>query len=90
MTQGSHERPRRGVGKRSRYRRSSPPRSRDTGLYRATRAEGVGNTALAGRLGLSEGAVRRLLDLDHRSHIGQIETALEALGRNLTVAAEAA
>lgn len=34
-------------------------------LYGAMRAQGVGNTALAGRLGLSEGAVRRLIDLDH-------------------------
>ena len=59
-------------------------------LYGAMRAQGVGNAALAGRLGLSEGAVRRLIDLDHRSHIGQIETALHALGRRLTVAAQAA
>ena len=59
-------------------------------LYGAMRAQGVGNTALAGRLGLSEGAVRRLIDLDHRSHIGQIETALHALGRRLTVATQAA
>ena len=58
-------------------------------LYGAMRAQGVGNTALAGRLGLSEGAVRRLIDLDHRSHIGQIETALHALGRQLTVATQA-
>ena len=59
-------------------------------LYDAMRAEQVGNTALAGRLGLTEGAVRRLVDLDHRSHIGQIETALRALGRRLTVATQAA
>ena len=56
----------------------------------AMRAQGVGNTALAARLGLTEGAVRRLIDLDHRSHIGQIETALHALGRRLTVATQAA
>ena len=59
-------------------------------LYSAKRAEGVGNTALAGRLGLSEGAVRRLIDLDHRSHIGQIEAALQALGKRLTVSSQAA
>lgn len=59
-------------------------------LYGAMCAEGVGNTALAERLGLSEGAVRRMLDLDHRSHIGRIETALHALGRRLTVATQAA
>ena len=54
------------------------------------RAQGVGNTALAARLGLTEGAVRRLIDLDHRSHIGQIETALHALGKRLMVATQAA
>ena len=59
-------------------------------LYGAMRTKGVGNTALAYRLGLSEGAVRRLIDLDHRSHIGQIETALHALGRRLSVATRAA
>ena len=59
-------------------------------LYDAMRAQGLGNTAFARRLGLTEGAVRRLIDLDHRSHIGQIETALKALGRRLTVATQAA
>ncbi len=41
--------------------------------------------ALGKRIGVSEGAVRRLLDLDHRSHIGQVETALAALGMRLVV-----
>lgn len=59
-------------------------------LYVAMRADDVSNAALAVRLGLSEGAVRRLIDLDHRSHIGQIETALHALGQRLMVAAHAA
>ncbi len=59
-------------------------------LYGAMRAQGVSNIALAVRLGLSEGAVRRLIDLDHRSHIGQVETALHALGQRLTVVAQAA
>ena len=59
-------------------------------LYGAMRVQGVGNTALAARLGLSEGAIRRLINLDHRSHIGQVETALHALGQRLTVATQAA
>ena len=59
-------------------------------LYAAMRAQGVGNAALAARLGLTEGAVRRLIDLDHRSHIGQIEAALAELGQSLTVATRAA
>ena len=59
-------------------------------LYGATHEQGVDNTAIAERLGLSEGAVRRLIDLDHRSHIGQVETVLHALGQRLTVATRAA
>ena len=59
-------------------------------LYGAMHEQGVSNTALAERLGRSEGAVRRLIDLDHRSHIGQIETALHALGQRVTVATRAA
>jgi len=45
---------------------------------------------LGRRLGLSEGAVRRRLDLDHRSYIGHVEAALTALGRRLVVAVNAA
>ena len=59
-------------------------------LYTAMRSQAVGNTALAARLGLTEGAVRRLVNLDHRSHIGQVETALRALGQQLTIATRAA
>ena len=59
-------------------------------LYVTMRSKRVGNTALATQLGLSEGAVRRLIDLDHRSHIGQIEKALQALGQQLTVSTQAA
>ena len=59
-------------------------------LYSTMRAEGVGNTPLAERLGVTEGAVRRLIDPDHRSHIGQVEAALRALGQRLVVATQAA
>ena len=59
-------------------------------LYRAMRAEQVGNTALAEQLGTVEGTVRRLLDLDHRSHIGQVEAALRVLGRKLVISTQAA
>jgi antitoxin HicB len=54
-------------------------------LYEAMRAQDITRTELAGRLGLRENAVRRLLDLDHRSHIDQIDRALAALGRRLEV-----
>lgn len=59
-------------------------------LYQAMREQGVSNVALAGQLGVLEGTVRRLLDLDHRSHIGQIEAALKILGKRLVLAARAA
>ena len=54
-------------------------------LYEALRAEGVSAAALAERLGVAEAAVRRLLDLDHRSHLDRIEAALRALGRRLEI-----
>ena len=59
-------------------------------LYRTMRERGLSSAALAKRLGTVEGMVRRLLDLDHRSHIGQIEAALHVLGKRLVVATRAA
>ena len=59
-------------------------------LYEAMWTAKVTNTELGQRLGISEGAVRRLVDLDHRSHIGQVEVALAALGRRLVVDVNAA
>ena len=59
-------------------------------LYRAMCARGLSNTTLAEQLGTAEGTVRRLLDLDHRSHIGQVEAALQALGQRLVVVTQAA
>jgi antitoxin HicB len=55
-------------------------------LYEAMRAQGVSAEDLAERLGMPEPAVRRLLDLDHRSHIDQVEAALRCLGKRLEVA----
>ncbi len=54
-------------------------------LYKAMREQGITNVALADRLGLSEGAVRRLINPEHRSHIGQVERALRAVGHTLVV-----
>ncbi len=59
-------------------------------LYQAMREDGVTNVALGKRLKISESAVRRLIDLDHRSHIGQVEQALAVLGRRLVVETEKA
>ena len=49
-------------------------------LYRAMYERRVSDGALAKRLGIVEGTVRQMLDLDHRSHISQIEAALHVLG----------
>ncbi len=54
-------------------------------LYAEMRRQGLSKVKLAERLGLSESAVRKLLDLDHRSHIGQVEAALRSLGRELVL-----
>ena len=59
-------------------------------LYTAMRRQGVTKVELARLLGLSEGAVRKLCNPDHRSHIDSVETALRALGRGLVVADRAA
>lgn len=59
-------------------------------LYSTMRRQGITKTALARRLGLSEGAVRKLLDPDHRSHVGQVEKALRVLGKSLVIADRAA
>ena len=59
-------------------------------LYSAMRSQGISKVALAKRLGLSESAVRKLLNPDHRSHINQVETALKAVGRTLVIEDKAA
>jgi antitoxin HicB len=76
--------------------RPSPARGRPTvtlpplvaaklALYEAMREQNVSGEDLAERLGMAEAALRRLLDLDHRSHIDQIDRALAALGKRLEV-----
>jgi antitoxin HicB len=52
-------------------------------LMRRMHETGTTKVDLARLLGISEGAVRRLLRFDHRSHIGRIEAALERLGSRL-------
>ena len=54
-------------------------------LYSAMRSQRITKVDLAARLGVSEGAVRKLVNPDHRSHLGQVETALRALGLSLKV-----
>ena len=52
-------------------------------LMRRMHETGTSKVELARRLGVSEGAVRRLLRFDHRSHIDKIEAALKRLGGRL-------
>jgi antitoxin HicB len=54
-------------------------------IYQAMRGAGLSQTALAERLGCDPRQVRRLLDLDHRSRLDQLEAALAALGKRLVL-----
>ena len=76
--------------------RPSPARGRPTvtlpplvaaklALYEAMREQSVDHEDLAARLGMAEPTARRLLNLDHRSHIDQVEAALRCLGKRLEI-----
>jgi len=54
-------------------------------LRDAMRQAGVRNTELASRLGVSEGAVRRLVDPDHSSRLDRVVAALNVLGHHLII-----
>ncbi len=54
-------------------------------LYTAMQDARVSNVELARRMGLTEGAIRKLLDLDRASHIDQVAAALAALGKRLSI-----
>jgi antitoxin HicB len=54
-------------------------------IYRAMRDASLTQIAMAGRLGCDPRQVRRLLDLDHRSRLDQLEAALAALGKRLVL-----
>ena len=54
-------------------------------LYEAMQETDVDDVALAKRLATMRSAVRRLVDLDHRSHIDKIAEALDVLGKHLVI-----
>ena len=54
-------------------------------LYTAMREQGLTKVGLARLMGLSEGAVRKLVNPNHRSHIRHVEKALRKVGRRLVV-----
>jgi antitoxin HicB len=57
-------------------------------LYAAMRRSGVTQVELARRLAMDGKKVRRLLDLEHRSRIDQLDAAFAALGKRLVLAVE--
>ncbi len=59
-------------------------------LYAAMQEQNISPADLAARLGAGESAVKRLLTLDYQTPIGQVLTALEAVGRQLVVEDKAA
>lgn len=54
-------------------------------VYEAMREQGLTQLSLAQKLGTDPRQVRRILDLDHRSRMDQVEDALESLGKRLIV-----
>lgn len=54
-------------------------------LYTAMRAQRITKVELARRLRISESAVRKLANPDHRSHITQVQKALRAVGQSLVI-----
>ena len=54
-------------------------------LYSAMRTQHITKVELGSRLGITEAAVRKLTDPDHRSHISQVQKALRAVGHNLVI-----
>jgi len=52
-------------------------------LYQAMREGSFNNVTLARKLGVQEGEVRRMLDLDHATKIGTLENALWQLGKQV-------
>jgi antitoxin HicB len=63
-----------------------PPQvSAKLAIYQAMLDAGLSPTGLAERLGWDSRQVRRLLDLDHRSRLDQLEAALAAFGKRLVL-----
>lgn len=58
-------------------------------IYQTMRDEGVRKSELARRLGWHMPQIDRVLDMDHASRLDQVEAALAALGRTLSVQVEA-
>jgi len=54
-------------------------------IYQAMRDQGVSEAEMCTRLHCDLRHIRRLLDLDHETHLKHIEAALAELGKRLTI-----
>jgi antitoxin HicB len=54
-------------------------------LYSALRAAGIRKIELARRLGCSPSQVDRLLDIQHKSKLDQLEAAFAAIGKSISI-----
>jgi antitoxin HicB len=54
-------------------------------LYSALRSQGIRKIELARRMGCSPSQVDRLLDIQHRSRLDQLEAAFAAIGKRLSI-----
>ena len=59
-------------------------------LYTAMKSQRITKVELAARLGVSEAAIRKLTNPDHRSQVSQVQRALKAVGCSLAVEITAA
>ena len=69
---------------------ASPSVAAKAAFIRAFRAGSLTRVGLAGRLGVQENEVRRMLDPEHATKLDRLDAGLRALGRRLVVADEAA
>ena len=64
---------------------ASPSVAAKVAFVQAFAAAKITRTALAGRLGLRETEIRRMLDPDHSTKLDRLDAAMRALGRRLVV-----
>lgn len=65
---------------------ASPSVAAKVAFIRAFAEAGITRVALAGRLGVRETEVRRMLDPDHGTKLDRLNEGMRALGRRLVVA----
>lgn len=63
----------------------SPIMEAKVALYRAMREQNVGKAELSRRLGCHLPQIDRLLDIQHASRLDQLEQALAAVGKRITL-----